>query len=430
MKRITEVRNSIAAKQARMQAIFDACEKENRSRSEVETTEWRGLKTEVDALKSELADLEEQQRMNAAGATTVPAPGVNTGISERELKDFSGFKLMRGLRLMSEGKALDGVEADVHAYAVEEARKSGISIQGFAVPAEISKRGQTSTGQTSAAGDQGGLTVQTEVNGLIEALWDKSFLSEVGATRLNGLVGNQKFPVQSSKPPASERTEIEELSDTEILFDDVDMAPTRRGVTIPVSKLLMIQSSIDIERFVQNQIRMALDYKLNVDAITALLAAITAPNGNLLALGTNGVAPTYADIVALETLVSVANADKNLKYLTNSKVRGKLKLTQKFSSTNGDPVWEKGNEMNGYGAVVSNIVPSNLTKGTASGVCSAIVLGNFSDCYVGMWGGIDFVVDPFTLAKKHSVQITANMFWDVEAARTASFAGIKDALTT
>jgi HK97 family phage major capsid protein len=436
MKRITEVRNSIAAKQARMQAIFDACEKENRSRNEAETTEWRGLKTEVDNLKSELSDLEEQQRMNVAAAIPVAGSPVNTGISEREAKDFKNFSLVRGLQKLAENQPLDGIEAEVHAIGAKEARDQGLKVSGFAVPAFIGKKeeqraSQTVTGTTSTLGDQGGFTVATEVNQLIEALWAKNFLGVVGAQRFAGLVGNQTFPVQSTKPTGESVTEIGALTDQIINFGKVDMAPNRRGATIPVSKQLLMQSSFDVQKFVIDQIRKSLDYYLNADAKDALLAAIISGNANLLALGTNGVAPTYVDMVALETLLAVADADKDsVKYLTNSKVRGKLKTTQKFASTNGDPVWEKGNEINSYPAVVSNIIPSNLTKGSASGVCSAIILGNFSDLYVGMWGGADFVVDPFTLAKNGEIQITANMFWDVEVARAASFAGIKDALTT
>lgn len=423
MKKITDLKSDIASKEARMKAIFDKAELEKRSRTTEEATEWANLKNELVTMRQELADLEEQDKINRAAAKPVETPAVHT-----EKKDLSNFSLIRGLALLSENKPLDGAEAEVHAEAVKEARESGIAIQGFGVPAFVQKRGQSATGQTSATGDQGGVAVATEVNSLIQALWDNNFLSRVGATRLTGLVGNQTFPVQSTKPAATSRTEIQALSDTEILFGSISMSPNRRGVTIPISKQLLIQSSFDVQALVINQIRMALDLYLETDAITAILAAIT--GSNLVALGTNGVAPTYVDMVGLETIVAAANADKDLKYLTNSKVRGKLKLTQKFASTNGDPVWEKGNEVNGYPAVSSNIVPSNLTKGSASGICSAIVLGNFKDVYVGMWGGADFVVDPYTLAKSHSVQITANMFWDVEVARAASFAGIKDALTT
>jgi HK97 family phage major capsid protein len=215
-----------------------------------------------------------------------------------------------------------------------------------------------------------------------------------------------------------------------VLFDDIDMSPNRRGVSVPVSKQSIIQMSIDVQNLVMNSIRKALNKKLNQDAYTALAAAIVSGNGNLLALGASGAVAEWPDFVQLETIVANNNAEKvGMKYLTNTKVRGKAKTTQKFSTTNGDPIWEKGNEVNGYPAVVSNIIPSNLTKGASAGICSAILFGNFEDLYVGMWGGMDFVIDPYTLKKKHSIEITANMFWDVEIARALSFAGIKDALT-
>jgi hypothetical protein len=427
IKRITDLKADVTAKEARMKAIMDGGVQANRSRTAEESTEWTNLKNDLVTIRQEITDLEEQDRINRAQATTVEVPNVIT-----EKKDLSGFSIMRGLRLMYEGKDLDGAEKEVHQIAVEEARANGIAIQGFAVPAFVpkEKRGQTVTGQTSATGDQGGLAVATEINSLIEALWEKNFLSEVGATRLAGLVGNQKFLVESTKVTAQEKTEIAELTDDEVLFDDIDMSPNRRGVSVPVSKQSIIQMSIDVQNLVMNSIRKALNKKLNQDAYTALAAAIVSGNGNLLALGASGAVAEWPDFVQLETIVANNNAEKvGMKYLTNTKVRGKAKTTQKFSTTNGDPIWEKGNEVNGYPAVVSNIIPSNLTKGASAGICSAILFGNFEDLYVGMWGGMDFVIDPYTLKKKHSIEITANMFWDVEIARALSFAGIKDALT-
>jgi HK97 family phage major capsid protein len=437
LKGAKEQRGALAKK---MRDLLDKIAKENRVFTEQEEKDYSEWDAEFDLVQAELVKLEKVEARNqklaaalAGGSGSEGGPNGGRQLSEGETRDLSKFSLFRGLALMAEGKQLDGVEAEVHQLAVEEARSSGLKITGFGVPAVLgtAKRGQTVTGQTTNPGDQGGVTVQTDVNGLIEALWSKNFLSLVGATRLSGLIGNQTFPVQITKPAASSRTEIEEDTATEILFSDVDMSPNRRSVTIPISKLLLIQNaSFDTQTFVMNQMRKGLDYKLNVDAITAILAAITSGNANLLALGAAGADPVYDNIVDLETLIAASDADKEtIKYLTNTKVRGKLKKTQKFSSTNGDPVWEKGNEMNGYPAITSNIVPSNLTKGASSGICSAIVLGNFEDFYVGMWGGMDFVVDPYSAKKKAQIEITVNAFWDTEVARAASFAGIKDALT-
>ena len=119
----------------------------------------------------------------------------------------------------------------------------------------------------------------------------------------------------------------------------------------------------------------------------------------------------------------------SLGYLTNTKVRGKLKLTQKFSGTNGDPIWEKGNEMNGYRAAVSNQVPSTLTKGTAAGICSAIIYGNWADMLIGMWGGLDILVNPYILSGTGSVRIEAFQSADIAVRHPESFAAMVDALT-
>jgi HK97 family phage major capsid protein len=264
----------------------------------------------------------------------------------------------------------------------------------------------------------------------LDALWSQTWLSQAGARFLTGLSGNPRFPVQTTKPTVSELTEIEEMGYTEILFSDFQMSPKRRGVTIPISKQVIMQASEDVQGLVTENISLAIAQYMNVEAISIILGAITAGNNNLLALGANGAAPTYENLVDLEALVD--NKDALLfapKYLTNTKVKAKMKKTQVFTGTSGEPVWGKGSILNDYPALVSNLIPSNLTKGTASAIASAIVFGNFRDLYVGLWGGVEFIVDPYSAKKKAQVEITANTFYDIKVARTESFAGIKDALT-
>jgi HK97 family phage major capsid protein len=147
--------------------------------------------------------------------------------------------------------------------------------------------------------------------------------------------------------------------------------------------------------------------------------------------GANGAAPTWANIVQLESDVAVANADVGtLAYLTNAKVRGKLKGTSKVASQNGF-IWEAGDTpLNGYRAAVTNAVPSNLTKGTANGVCSAIVFGNFADLVIGMWGALDLMVDPYTGSTAGTVRVVALQDVDVALRNVVSFSTMVDALTT
>lgn len=429
MKTLKQLREERGAKLEALNALTNAAKAESRNLTEAEGAQFDTLEGEIQTLDAEIrrAEVAEKRAAEAAAASGTPLQGQ---FSEKEARDFSKFSLVRALQLEARGKKLDGVEAEIHQIAKEEARANGIELMGIGVPSFIGeRRGQTVTGQTSAAGDQGGVTVETSLTGFVDQLWSATFLEQVGARRLAGLQGDPEFLVQETKPTIQELTEIEEMDDDEILMSKFKMQPTRRGTAIPFSKQTLLQSSVDVQNLIIDNIRKGLSYKLNAESVLTILAAITSGNGNLLALGTNGAAPTYENMVDLESLIDDADAIQGqLYYLTNTKVKGKLKKTQVFANTNGTPVFQNG-QINEYPAVISNIVPKNLTKGTASGTASAIILGNFDDFYVGMWGGADFVVDTTTRAKKGEILVVANMFWQTKVARAKSFAGIKDALT-
>ena len=120
-----------------------------------------------------------------------------------------------------------------------------------------------------------------------------------------------------------------------------------------------------------------------------------------------------------------------LGYLTTQQVAGLMKNVKRDVAGNGF-IWEGKlypmGMMNGYDAAVSSLVPSTLTKGTASGICHAIIFGNWQELMIGQWGGIQLIVNPYSLDKSGQVRITVNSFWDVALRHPASFAAIKDAL--
>ena len=149
--------------------------------------------------------------------------------------------------------------------------------------------------------------------------------------------------------------------------------------------------------------------------------------------GTNGAVPTWAHITQLEREVAIDNADVgSLAYLTNPKVRYKLKNTL-FTATYGDRfLWGESptQPLNGYRAEVTNQVSSALTKGSASGTCSAIFFGNWADLIIGFWSGLDILVDPYSLSTTGSHRIVAFQDVDVAVRHAESFAAMLDVLTT
>lgn len=153
-----------------------------------------------------------------------------------------------------------------------------------------------------------------------------------------------------------------------------------------------------------------------------------------MAGGTDGAAPTWANMVALETEVAVDNADVGrLAYMSNAKVRGKLKGTPRTATYGDIMIWEPtagATPVNGYPFHVSNQVSSTLTKGSSSGVCSAIFFGNWADLVYGLWGGLDILVDPYTGGTAGTVRVIALQDVDVAVRNPQSFAAMLDALTT
>jgi hypothetical protein len=86
--------------------------------------------------------------------------------------------------------------------------------------------------------------------------------------------------------------------------------------------------------------------------------------------------------------------------------------------------------LNGYPYFNSNHIPSNLTKGTASGVCSAAIFGDFSKLVIGQWGFMDITVDDKSRKKDGYIELIVNLFADVAVLEPKAFAAVKDLTTT
>lgn len=74
-------------------------------------------------------------------------------------------------------------------------------------------------------------------------------------------------------------------------------------------------------------------------------------------------------------------------------------------------------------------LPATLTKGTNTGNCSAILFGDWSKLWIMSWGGLDIIVDPYSMKKEGAYEVTLNAYHDIFVRRKEAFAVIKDALT-
>ena len=148
----------------------------------------------------------------------------------------------------------------------------------------------------------------------------------------------------------------------------------------------------------------------------------------------NGAQPTWNNIVQLETAVAQANADLDtLGYLASPKCRGFLKQQTKVSAY-PQYCWDDTRDalgrgiMNGYPAGVTAQIPNNGTKGTSTGVTTTIFYGAWSQLLISMWGGLDLLVDPYSLGTQGGIRVNALQSVDTNLRHPESFALMSDAL--
>lgn len=370
--------------------------------------------------------------MDKIGNSHTDARDTELGLSDQEAGQFS---FMRAIAAMVSGDwSQAGFEREVSAAT---AKKMGRSPQGIFVPMDVLRHGQRD--MTVGTAGNGGYLVGTDLmpQDFISLLRNKLMVAAMGAKLLTGLQGNIAIPRQTGGATAYWVAESGAPSESTPTVDQVSLSPKTLGAYTDISRKLLNQSSMDMEQFVRADLAAVIATEIDRAAIhgsgssnqpTGIIA--TSGIGDV-AGGTNGAAPTWDHIIALETAVAVANADiGTLGYLTNSKVRGKLKGTVKASGQGGF-VWGDGDmPLNGYKAGVTNQVSSALTKGSATSVCSAILFGNWADLIIGQWGALDLLVDPYTASTSGTVRVVGLQDVDIAVRNAASFAAMKDALTT
>jgi HK97 family phage major capsid protein len=360
------------------------------------------------------------------------------GMGEKELKQYSIVRAINAMIEFRKGKAnawetFAPFEAETSRAVADRLKKSP---QGFFVPEDVlNEKRDLNIGSVAA----GGYFKATEQMSMIEMLRNRLLLGDAGATVITGLVGDVAFPKQTAGGTAYWVAEGSAPTESQQAIGQVAMSPKTVAGWTDYTRKLMLQASISVENFVRSDLVAILSRAVDLAGLHGSGSSnqptgVAATSGiGSVAGGTNGAAPTNVHITQLEREVSIDNADVgSLKYLTNPKVRYKLKNTL-FTATYGDRfVWGESREqpLNGYPALVSNQVSSTLTKGSASGVCSAIFFGNWAELLLGFWSGIDILVDPYSLSTTGSHRVVAFQDVDVAVRHAESFAAMLDALTT
>ncbi|KAA0014424.1 phage major capsid protein [Billgrantia pellis] len=339
------------------------------------------------------------------------------GMTDKDLKRYSMMNVVRALANPNDKRAQEAAAFELE-LSQEAERQYGKQARGILIPDDVLSRAFNAGGAadtpTGAQTGQNLVDTQYMAGSFIEMLRNRTALMRL-ATTMSGLVGNVEIPKQTGGATAYWVGEGVDATEGTPTIGQLTMSPKTVAAFTDITRRLMLQSTPDAERIVRNDLAAAV--ALAIDLAGFYGSGGDEPTGIANVSGINAVnfattgKPTYAETVQMESEIAADNADVNsMGYVMASGMRGHYKTTEKFDGTNGSPIWEPGNTVNGYRTEVTNQIQSG-----------DVFFGNFADLIIGMWGGLDLTVDPYSLSKSGGTRLVVFQDVDMVTRRVESF---------
>ena len=344
------------------------------------------------------------------------------GLSQKEINKFS---ILRALRAMAADPTDRKVrEAAGFEFEVSEAAASKMKHRqhkgGLVVPVEVLRQPleqrdvvsiKTDVGYTGTGGNVVDTTLLT--SSFVDLLRNNTIAMRLGRS-MGVLVGNIDIPKQISGTTGYWIGDDEDAIQDEINFSQASMTPHTVANYGEVTRRLLMQDSIDVEALFRADLANGLAQTIDLACFYGDGTG-NQPLGVLNTTGINAVTfaaadPTFAELVQMETACALDNAPINSAvYVANPSFRGYAKTNLKFANVAGT-IWEPGNSINGYNA--------EITTQIAAG---DVFFGNFAELIIGMWGGLEITLDPYTHSTKGRLRIVAMQDVDTLVRRPVSF---------
>jgi HK97 family phage major capsid protein/HK97 family phage prohead protease len=353
---------------------------------------------------------------NISNNTPLETPS-EIGMTKEEVREFSLVKAIRAMANPSDRQAQRDAEFEFECSA-EAARQYGKDAQGIMLPAEVLR----TWGKRDINSSDDSTLISEDYRGgdFIDVLRNESSVMQAGATMLRGLQGNVVIPKKTAASSAGWiATEGTAASESEFTSGSVTMSPKVIGAFTDATRLLLQQSSLDVENLIRDDLTKSIATAIDLGALAGS-GSSGQPTGiaNTSGINTTTFAaanPTWSEVVAMESAVANDNAlTGSLAYICRPADFGTLKTTEKATGT-AQFVVSPDNTMNGYNVVRSNQVTSG-----------DFYFGNFADLLIGMYGGLDITVDPYALSTSGGVRIVALQTVDVAVRHAVSFCKSSD----
>lgn len=375
-------------------------------------------KSPEDFQRELLADFAKER----AGSKPLGEQGVaaNIGMDDKDVRNYSVMRAIRALANPNDKAAQEAAAFEIECSA-EAQRAYGKDAQGILIPADVlnSARAFNAGGAAnSPTGAQSGANlVDTSLltGSFIDMLRNRTTIMQLG-TPMGGLVGNVEIPKQTGGATAYWVGEGVDATEGTPVIGQLALNPKSVAAYTDITRRLAMQSTPDAEALVVRDLNLAMAqaidkagyYGSGTSGQPLGIANYSGINGSVFA---SAGAPTFAELVKMETEIALDNADVNsMAYVGNAGFRGHAKTTPKFGTGTEATIWEAGNTVNGYRTEITNQVNTG-----------DVFFGNFADLIIALWGGLDLVVDPYSLSKSGGLRVVVFQDVDFVARRVESF---------
>ena len=318
---------------------------------------------------------------------------------------MSNFSLIKAINDVVNNRNINEDALNVIEMGATEMRKSGLSYSGQ-IQLPVEERGDAVAATVATDGKE---IVATDKLNILSPLMGKSILAEAGATFLTGLVGNISIPNYTGST-CGWKGELEAADNGKGAFGSVELSPKRLTAYIDISKQFLTQDSVGAEEMLRADIVNSLVAKLEQTIFGDAAGDSTKPAG--IFNGAEVAAPSYQGVCEAEAAVTDYSGEKRFvmsptaksafKQATISGTKSDLRLLLEDGEVDGYPVSDSSNVVSG-----------------------GYAFGDFGELVVAQWGGIDIVVDPYTLATKNAIRLVINAYFDAKVRRNGAIKAYK-----
>lgn len=344
---------------------------------------------------------------------TKASPAV-LGLTPAETKRFSIVRAINACIDNNWAKA--GFEAEVSRATAQRAGKN-LNAHTFILPLEVLQR-EMIVGTASS----GGYLVGTDIrpSSFIDLLRNRSVAMNLGMQRLSGLQGSVTIPTQAAAGAVGWLLESGTATENNATFGQKTLSPKTVGGYQQYSRQLLLQSSVDVENFINSDLAALIALKVDAAVLAGTSTDSSVPLGIRYTSGlgtanpTSGTDFTYKDAIRFQSTVAAANAlFDGFGYVCHPAIAAVAMGKPRF--TNSDtPVWE-GALLDGRMVGKRAMSSVQITSGTVLG-------GDFGQVYLGEWGTLEIEANPYANFQAGIVGVRAFYSCDVLVRYGSAFA--------